>query len=158
MQKVRQVVVEGLAQRAEAKIKVRQPLQSVKIEGLPEIDQQLSEIAKEELNVKTVEAGSGKDLKIHMDTEITGELKREGIARELIRSIQNARKKAGFNVEDRIHLKIESESSEITEAVEQFHDLIYSETLAKAELSGEGEYNQEVDLDTNKVKISLQRT
>lgn len=159
---VRSMVSLGLQGRANAGIKIRQPL------GPPVIDLQrgfsstgFKTILEEELNVKGATyriVGPKGTNKITMELEITPDLETEGIMRELIRQIQNARKKAGLNVEDRIHLKIESDSAQITEAVKKFKDTIFTETLATAELKGKGSYSETVKVEGQDVKISLART
>ncbi len=149
---MRELITEGLAQRAEAKIKVRQPLASVtSTEGLLRSSNQ---IIADELNVKEVKRGTGI---VELDTEVTPELKAEGIARDLIRFVQNARKNAGFNVEDRIQLKIESENPQITEAVGKFKDMIFAETLATGELEGDPEHTEVVKLDGIEITLKLSR-
>jgi isoleucyl-tRNA synthetase len=64
-----------------------------------------------------------------LDTTLDEELLREGIARELIRTVQDARKLAGLEVSDRIVLGV-SGSSAVGEALERFRDYLMSETLA----------------------------
>jgi isoleucyl-tRNA synthetase len=64
-----------------------------------------------------------------LDTTLDEELLREGIARELIRTVQDARKLAGLEVSDRIVLGV-SGSSAVDEALERFRDHLMSETLA----------------------------
>jgi len=64
-----------------------------------------------------------------LDTTLDHELVREGIARELIRTVQDARKQAGLEVSDRIVLGV-SGSSAVDEALEHFRDYLMSETLA----------------------------
>ncbi|STD07327.1 Isoleucine--tRNA ligase [Dermatophilus congolensis] len=64
-----------------------------------------------------------------LDTTITAELAAEGVARDIIRAVQQARKDAGFDVTDRISLTITGEG-DVWEAVKSFGDLITSETLA----------------------------
>jgi isoleucyl-tRNA synthetase len=64
-----------------------------------------------------------------LDTTLDDELVREGIARELIRTVQDARKQAGLEVSDRIALGV-SGSSEVRGALERFRDYLMSETLA----------------------------
>lgn len=155
MQKVREVITQGLAQRAEAKIKVRQPLISVTV---PEILEDFEAIIADELNVKEVKwAKSGKAVKV--DTKITTELASEGTARELVRYIQNARKNAGLNVQDRINLKLEAKDKPITDAYGQFKDQIFAETLATTELEpGQaGQYSETVKVENQEVKISLSK-
>jgi isoleucyl-tRNA synthetase len=64
-----------------------------------------------------------------LDTTLDEDLLREGIARELIRTVQDARKMAGLDVSDRIVLGV-SGSSAVGEALERFRDYLMSETLA----------------------------
>jgi isoleucyl-tRNA synthetase len=148
MKKAREYIAEGLAQRAEAKIKVRQPLAGVTV---PEISEDYRGIIADELNVKEVKIGK----KVAVDIKLTAELKSEGMMRELVRVTQNARKKAGLNVEDRIHLRLESDSKEVKEAVKRFRDTIFAETLATAELTGKGSYSDTVEVEGAEVSISL---
>ena len=124
MARTRAIINEGLMLRmqksdTEAQIKIRQPLASFTYAGdkLPEFYEQ---IIKDELNVKKVQHGKA----THLDKTLTKELKDEGFARELIRVIQSARKKAGLQVDDRIKL------STTFEVPEQYLDLIKTETLA----------------------------
>jgi isoleucyl-tRNA synthetase len=134
MAKIREMITLGLAQRASSGLKVRQPLQSVTIESDVDINQDLIEIIMEELNVKKVVVKKSKkqeETTVSLDTVVTEQLRKEGIVRELIRLIQNARKDAGLEVEDRISLLIESESPEILGYVDDFKDLIKGETLAE---------------------------
>jgi len=135
MASVRDLITQGLAQRAESGLKVRQPLQSVTLYGVGELDGQLTDIVKEELNVKEVKiippSGETVELRAEVDTVLSDELREEGIIRELIRYIQNSRKEAGLQVEDRISLLIESESPEISQAVISYKELIMSETLCE---------------------------
>jgi isoleucyl-tRNA synthetase len=166
MVKVREYIAEGLAQRAAAKIKVRQPLASVET---PEVPEEFESIIAEELNVKEVSPspspsaapdGSGPEsvpVVVVLNTDITPKLKAEGISRDLIRFIQNARKNAGFNVEDRIQLKLSSGSAEITEAIVKFKDMIFTETLATADLTREPEHTETIKLDGEEIKIALAR-
>ena len=133
MSLVRELIAQGLAQRAQSGLKVRQPLKSVDLKGIKNIDDQLKEIVKDELNVKEVHISIDDTEKIiaKIDTNISDELREEGLSRELIRHIQSARKQAGFNVEDRISLLIESESPEILRVIENYKKLIIDETLAE---------------------------
>ena len=68
-------------------------------------------------------------LTLGFDTEITEELENEGIARDLIRSIQTKRKEEDFNVADRIKTSIIGHEN-ICRAVEQYKDYISNETLS----------------------------
>jgi isoleucyl-tRNA synthetase len=130
---VRDLIAQGLAQRALEGVKVRQPLSSVDLTTVRNIDEQLQEIVKEELNVKRINIAviPGKKNNAKIDTLITPELREEGMSRELVRCIQSARKQADFNVEDRISLFVESESPEILQVIQKYKDTIMSETLAE---------------------------
>ena len=73
---------------------------------------------------------------VALELELTPELRREGLARELVRLIQDARKAAGLHVSDRIVLGV-SASGEVAEALEAHRDWIQTETLAVAAESRE---------------------
>ncbi|HUD10372.1 MAG TPA: isoleucine--tRNA ligase [Candidatus Saccharimonadales bacterium] len=136
MAMVRELVTQGLAQRAEAGLKVRQPLQSVALHGLTQLEPELMLIVQDELNVKEVtlvQITEGKivELEAEVNTVLSEELRTEGIVRELVRHIQNARKEAGLEVEDRIALLVETDSPEILEAISAHREFILNETLSE---------------------------
>ncbi len=68
---------------------------------------------------------------VALDTEITPDLKQEGIAREFVNRVQNMRKDAGFEVTDKITIDYNG-AGELTEAVNNFSSYIQGETLAVA--------------------------
>ena len=131
MESVRAIVNEGLAKRAEAKIKVRQPLSQATIFLKSALEQELQSIIAEELNVKSVHQKMSETTKVELDLNLTESLKNEGIARDIIRNVQAARKEAGLEVENRIKLCITSPSGMIDSAVKEFSKLIAAETLAE---------------------------
>jgi isoleucyl-tRNA synthetase len=133
MKLVRSVIADGLKQRADAKVKVRQPLASVAIAGAPEFlhtSTDMQAIICEELNVKKVELLDGKDLQVTLNTELTNELRAEGLMRDIVRHVQNLRKSTGLQVEDRIVLHLASDNEQAQKAISQFGDVIMQETLA----------------------------
>ncbi|MGD2174116.1 MAG: DUF5915 domain-containing protein, partial [Candidatus Brocadiaceae bacterium] len=65
-----------------------------------------------------------------LDTEISPELQEEGWARDTVRHVQQYRKERDFNIEDRIHLRCETDSGELADAIEKWRDYIMGETLA----------------------------
>ena len=64
-----------------------------------------------------------------LDSAITAELAAEGLARDTIRGVQQARKDAGLDVSDRIRLSITA-SAEVLAAIRAFEELVKGETLA----------------------------
>jgi isoleucyl-tRNA synthetase len=75
-------------------------------------------------------AAQGRNVVVVLATELTEELIREGLARELVRTIQDRRKELGCQFTDRIILGMVTESAELKAAIEQFRDYIMNETLA----------------------------
>lgn len=169
MNDVREVVTTGLQKRAEAKIKVRQPLLEIKLksEKYEELFGVISDsgdrmflehIIIDELNVKEVFFDGSATEDIVLNIEITPELKLEGEAREIIRAIQEGRKKAGFNVEDRIIVGYIGKENVITD--EKLKYLIAYEVLALDMQSGElpeFEYSETVTIDGESFSFTLKR-
>ena len=145
MNALRAAVNDGLSKRAAEGIKVRQPLASAKLvstisQNTPEeVAQFLVDIARDELNVKSVEAVTGSELDVSeasaqpsvvYDLNITPELKREGLMREIVRHVQSARKKAGLQVDDRIILQLTTNDDQLRQAINEHRATIAAETLA----------------------------
>lgn len=169
MNALRTAVNDGLSKRASEGIKVRQPLASVKLintisQDTPaEVAQFLIDIAKDELNVKSVEIATDSESEsaqpsVVYDLTITPELKREGLMREIVRHVQSARKQAGLQIDDRIVLSISSDDSEISQAIDAFADVIKSETLA-VELNSVVNESEKYDakIEGKLVEISLKK-
>ena len=169
MNALRTAVNDGLSKRASEGIKVRQPLASVKLvntisqDTSAEVAQFLIDIAKDELNVKSVEIFTDSESEsaqpsVVYDLTITPELKREGLMREIVRHVQSARKQAGLQIDDRIVLSIFSDDSEISQAVDAFADVIKSETLA-VELNSVVNESEKYDakIEGKLVEISLKK-
>ncbi len=91
-------------------------------------------------------ATSGK-LVVTLDTHITDELRREGLARDLVNRIQRMRKDLDLKVDDRIEVVIDTGSDEIRQAVSQNHDLIAAETLVRDTIDLEGASAAAVELE-----------
>ena len=169
MNALRTAVNDGLSKRALEGIKVRQPLASVKLintisQDTPaEVAQFLIDIAKDELNVKSVEIVTDSESEsaqpsVVYDLTITPELKREGLMREIVRHVQSARKQAGLQIDDRIVLSISSDDSEISQAIDAFADVIKAETLA-VELNSAADKSEKYDakIEGKLVEISLKK-
>ena len=159
MNLAKKIVETGLAKRSEANIKVRQPLSSLEYGG-EKLDQEIEEIIADEVNVKKVFHNEDKSEDwLELDMNITGELKQEGLAREIIRAIQSLRKDSGFDVTDRIVVYYQSEVKELLAVMENSLELIKKEVLAeqivnqKRNSEGETEFN----LSGNKIWFGLSR-
>jgi isoleucyl-tRNA synthetase len=66
---------------------------------------------------------------VALDLDVTPELRREGLARDLVRAVQDARKAAGLEVSDRIELAVDA-SGETARALEEHRDWVSGEVLA----------------------------
>ena len=158
MATLRQLITDGLSLRAEAGIKVRQPLASATLVSNYEFSDELLTIAEEELNVKKVDFAAAKDNKIALNTEITDELRQEGTARDIVRMVQAFRKKSGLNVEDRIKLSLLSDDEHTKLSIEQHMETIKSETLAtEFDTNSSYEFTEKVKIATEELTISLQK-
>ncbi len=162
MELTRQWIVEGLSQRAQAGIKVRQPLNKVKITQMNSyVVPRFEEIIRDELNVKEVEWDDGpqedNNFTVTVDIKLTDELKREGLMREIVRHVQSARKKAGLNVDDRIELSLVTGDEQTSEAIKEHQDTIKAETLATTlhDSKKDLDYHEEVKVEGQMLEISL---
>ena len=103
-------------------------------------------------------ASEGK-LTVALDITLTDELRREGVARELINRIQNIRKDSGFEVTDKIQVEIEAKEL-VAGAIEHFSSYIASQTLAvevKAVAEPSGAVVVDSDVDEEPLKIAVTR-
>ena len=75
-------------------------------------------------------AAQGTHCVVVLNTEVTDELRREGIAKDLIRAIQNQRKEIGCEYTDRIEVGIVSSDNEVVTATDEHGEMICRETLS----------------------------
>lgn len=149
---VRIAIVTGLSARASYGVKVRQPLATLTVpSNYPNVNAE--EILKEELNVKKVVRGS----EFALDFNITPELKREGLMREVIRYVQSARKQAGLNVDDRIVLSLSTTDDELLKAINEHEQTIMAETLAEEMVERDLANLQTVKVEGVDLVISLEK-
>ncbi len=157
MAELRGFVNEALALRAKAGVKIRQPLSEVVLPRSADGVEWFSDILLEELNVKRV-SWQAEASAIALDLTITPDLKNEGLAREVIRAVQNGRKKAGLNVDDRINLVLMSDDPVLTQAIAQFKDEIYAETLAIGEQIAQADaYDEMVQVEKMNLAFKLEK-
>ena len=154
MARARQAVEAGLAARDAARLKVRQPLAGIAVLGDP-LPDDIAAIVRDELNVKSITFGAPE---VKLDTVITEELKLEGLGRELVRIIQDRRKKLGLNVEDRIHTRYEADGM-LLRALDRHCDYIKAETLSVTLEPGRGDGfdGEQMMLEGEQLWIGLKR-
>jgi isoleucyl-tRNA synthetase len=101
------------------------------------------------------------EVQVALDTRISDELSREGMAREIIRHIQNLRRESDLEMEDRIVLFLGTESAELRQAMEMHRDYIAAETLtiewSSQPLTGKEVYQVTVKVDGQSLVIMLRR-
>jgi len=108
MAEIRRLAALVLAKRAEAGIKIRQPLKELRIKNY-ELwkNKELMNILKDEVNVKEIVVDKNLKEEIWLDTNLTHELREEGWLREFIRIVQDLRQDAKLQPKDKIILPAE---------------------------------------------------
>ncbi len=173
---VMRVVSLGRAARSKAGIKVRQPLSRVVVrtrsasegKGLRRLEPQVLE----ELNVKSLglaEGDGGLDTltvtedeagyAVGLDTAMTPDLADEGLARELVRRIQNLRKAAGFDISDHITTYLAGPDW-LSRVLARHADYVRQETLSDELTEGpppEGAHAEEQKLDGEPITLAVLR-
>jgi isoleucyl-tRNA synthetase len=96
-----------------------------------------------------------------LDPGLSEELRREGLAREVINRVQRLRKEAGYDYNTRIELSI-SGADEVVRAAEAFRDIIGGETLARRVEVGrdivDPDGSETVDIDGRVIVLAVRRT
>ncbi|MDD4777997.1 MAG: isoleucine--tRNA ligase [Fermentimonas sp.] len=95
-------------------------------------------------------------LTVALDITITDELRKEGIARELVNRIQNLRKAKGFEITDRIFVKIVSNSA-TDESVTDYSDYIRNQVLADDILIVNEPLEDEIEIDDISLTVSIHK-
>ncbi len=185
MTKVRRYVTIGLQLRAKSHFNVRQPLSDLYIDvskhnytavkwHLETLWNEMETIIKEELNVKNVvlaimledvlklkeqnNISWDESKEVGLNIEITPELKLEGMAREIIRSIQEMRKEAGYEVDNRI--KVGYEGMKEVFGKSELKGLIQKEVLATEIITGtleNADLEKEFKIDGEKLIIFIKK-
>jgi isoleucyl-tRNA synthetase len=98
---------------------------------------------------------------VALKLDLDDELRREGVAREVVHAVQNARKGAGLQVEDRIELALSGDAG-LIEAVREFADYVAGETLATRldfdGAGGEGSHTETARIGGSELAIALRRS
>ncbi len=95
-------------------------------------------------------------LTVALDITVSDDLKKEGIARELVNRIQNIRKSSGLDITDRICVEI-SDLDQIRDAVSEYKDYIAGQVLADELILKNGVLGTEVDMDDFVLNISIEK-
>jgi isoleucyl-tRNA synthetase len=157
MEKTRELVTLALAQRAKAQIKVRQPLTSLQIQNTKDkIEEELLDLIKDEINVKNIIFGDS----LKLDTNITPELKEEGMIREVVRNIQEMRKKSNLKPKDNISVRYSGEAS-LVEILKKNEKVILKEGKIKDFLAGKDlkgfKIQQEIKIDDKNLLLAIKK-
>ena len=159
MEQVRTIVTYGLEARQKAGIKVRQPLGKLFLKQYKFTSSEnwvnYLTIILDELNVKSIDFSldESSEQNATLDTNITPELKQEGNYRELVRAIQDMRKKMGLTPSDKISLSIET-TKEGQELVKKFEEDLKKVVLAEM-VKFEQNDGEEIKVDTVLFKIKI---
>lgn len=129
---------------------------SIEVSG-NEVELDSEKVLVERLEKDDLKVLNDGTLTVGLDSKVTDELKKEGYVRDLIRGIQNQRKENGYNVTDRIKIKL-SGDSDLQSAFKIFEDFIANETLAnKIEWVNLLENCIEVDCDDKKWSLFIEK-
>lgn len=164
MDLVRKIVELGLAARAEAGVKVRQALGW--FGHNQKLDAQFNEIVKDELNVKevnikhtpigkTVYKNNG-PIETNLDTALTEALKKEGLVREVVRTINQIRKESGFTIQDRAVVEYATQDTDLVAVFADFADEIKRQTLTDTIVTGAIE-GKKVMLEGKEVVLNVRK-
>ena len=158
----RAIVAQALAERAAKGIKVRQPLQELKIKSNELKDkQEFLELIKDEVNVKEVVFDAELKTEIKLETKITKELAEEGAARELARQIQEMRKVAGLTRKNFIAVHHENAGPKAENFLKKWGAYLKKENLAREILPHDKDVNylaqKTFDLAGEKIKIAIRK-
>ena len=160
MSVVRKIVELGLAERQSAEIKVRQPLKKLVVKNSITIEDDYLNLIKDEVNVKEVEFEKGKgELKVELDREITQELELEGLAREIVRTINSLRKEAGLSIDDSAELHY-ADNNKLNEVFTKFGKEILREVLcgkSKVAEMEQLEFKKEIIIAKEKVLVGIKK-
>ena len=152
---VRDIVTKVLSERAAAGIRVRQPLNKLRIKDKKLKDEkELLELMKEEVNVKRIVFDSKIRKEIELDSKITDELREEGKYREMVRHVNLMRKEMGLTPKDAIII----DSTTSVANLEDFKKETGAEVFNTKEKDKiEGDMKKEIKVDGEKHYIGIKK-
>jgi isoleucyl-tRNA synthetase len=164
------IIALSLRARKEANIKVRQPLEVIQV-NLASFDPELTKIIQQKINVKKVIFNKNikkkegwlldqeNNLKVLLKTDISDNLKKEGLLREIVRHIQRLRKKADLKPEDKILLTYQGTDNQLIDIIQNNKDYLEKTSgikeLRKVANIKEKQHLAEINLPAGSIKISL---
>jgi len=119
MDAAREIVEEAHAIRKKEMIKVRLPLSAINIVSPIIFSDAVRSVIADEVNVKNVNVTKGEKVTVELDLNLTQELKDEGVARDLVRTIQAERKKIGTKLNDWVDVKLENWPASFEEEIKK---------------------------------------
>jgi len=155
MKITRDIVTKALEKRASSGMKVRQPLQKLEVKDLKLSDEYL-EIIKDEVNVKEVLNNESMMEEVVLDIRLSPELKEEGNAREVMRAIQDLRKKIGLSPDDEISVHV-SYPQELENAFTKYADEIKKTTRTVEIVKTEIENAEDIKINDSVINLVIQK-
>ena len=162
MNEARDIVNLSLAKRAEVGVKVRQPLAKLKVKSqkFKVLEEELLNLIKDEVNVKEVAFDNKIKEDVELDTNITQELKEEGIVRDIVRYVQDMRKISGLKPSDEILVSFVS-PAKINKIIEKNKEWLLKEIRARIYSTNTDDKKwlseKEVLVDHQKLLIKMKR-
>ncbi len=155
MKEVRLLVTLGLEARAKAGIKVRQPLNSLKIKSQKlKANPEYFNLIMDEVNVKGIVFDESNVNEVELDTNITEDLRQEGIMRDIVRAIQEMRKNKNLKPNDIVSLVVDTDA-EGKKIFEKFNDEISKPTGLKEIVFEEMEGGELLELEGFRARMLL---
>ncbi len=160
MDEVRKVVTLALGSRAAQAIKVRQPLATLTVKSKTldvKNNGELLDLIKDEVNVKEIVFDDTIEGEIVLNTDITPELREEGVIRDIVRFIQDQRKEKGLKPEDKISVLVAGESG-LAAVIQKHQELLLKEVRAKEILFDQEDLDaKELVVDDQKLSLSIKK-
>lgn len=127
----------------------------IPVEGENAVELSLSEVEISSEDIPGWSVASKGPLTVALDINVTPELAQEGDAREFVNRIQKIRKDSGFDVTDRIEVKVAGENG-TNEALAKFNNYICAEILAdKLEFTNDIDGGTEIELNDKALKVTV---
>jgi len=151
----RKIVEMGLSLRSEQSLKVRQPLNQLIVLG-SKLPDDLLEIIASELNVKQVNIEDKKindkfivkeegELKVGLDIEITEELKKEGLVREIVRAVNQIRKEKKLSIDKKAIVTFQTDHELLNIVFKEYADELKKNTVTSVFENGDGEVEKKIN-------------